>query len=42
MRDRADQGRLDVDACRAYLTEHAASFVSEFDDAVARARAEDE
>jgi hypothetical protein len=33
---------LDVDGCRAYLSAHAPSFVGEFDDAVRRARAEDE
>jgi hypothetical protein len=33
---------LDVDRCRAYLSAHAPSFVGEFDDAVSRARAEDE
>jgi len=33
---------LDVDRCRAYLAAHAPSFVSDFDDAVSRARAEDE
>lgn len=33
---------LDVDLCRNYLSAHAPSFVAEFDDAVKRARAEDE
>jgi hypothetical protein len=33
---------LDVDRCRAYLSAHAPSFVGELDDAVRRARAEDE
>lgn len=33
---------LDVDACRAYLATHAPSFVTRFDEAVERARAEDE
>lgn len=33
---------LDVDECRAYLATHAPSFVSEFDDAVRRARGEEE
>ena len=33
---------LDVDRCREYLAAHAPSFVADFEDAVARARAEDE
>lgn len=33
---------LDVNACRAYLSRHAPSFVAELDGAIARARAEDE
>jgi len=33
---------LDVDRCRDYLSAHAPSFVGDFDDAVRRARAEDE
>jgi hypothetical protein len=33
---------LDVDRCRSYLSAHAPSFVPEFDDAVRRARAEEE
>ena len=33
---------LDVDRCRDYLSAHAPSFVAEFDDAVRRARAEEE
>jgi hypothetical protein len=33
---------LDVERCRAYLVTHAPAFVGEFDDAVRRARAEDE
>jgi hypothetical protein len=33
---------LDVERCRAYLAAHAPAFVAEFDDAVRRARAEDE
>jgi hypothetical protein len=33
---------LDVEACRAYLSAHAPSFVTELDDAVERARADDE
>jgi len=33
---------LDVDGCRGYLSAHAPSFVAEFDDAVRRARAEEE
>jgi hypothetical protein len=33
---------LDVDRCRGYLSAHAPSFVAEFDDAVRRARAEEE
>jgi hypothetical protein len=33
---------LDVDRCRVYLSAHAPSFLAEFDDAVRRARAEDE
>jgi hypothetical protein len=33
---------LDVDDCRGYLSAHAPSFVAEFDDAVRRARAEEE
>jgi hypothetical protein len=33
---------LDVDRCRDYLSSHAPSFVAEFDDAVRRARAEEE
>lgn len=46
-RDRTDvielvKAGLDVEGCRAYLTANAPSFVGEFDDAVARARAEDE
>lgn len=46
-RDRTDvielvKGGVDVDACRAYLSQHAPSLVAEFDGAVARAEAEDE
>jgi hypothetical protein len=46
-KDRTDviemiKGGVDVDACRAYLCEHAPSLVAEFDGAVARAEAEDE
>jgi hypothetical protein len=33
---------LDVDRCREYLSAHAPSLVSEFDDAVSRALSEDE
>ena len=33
---------LDVDLCRSYLAAHAPSFVAEFDDAVRRARSEEE
>lgn len=33
---------LDVDRCRRYLATHAPSFVADFDDAVRRARAEEE
>jgi hypothetical protein len=33
---------IDVDACRRYLSDHAPVFVADFDEAVARARAEDE
>lgn len=33
---------LDVDRCRSYLATHAPSFVADFDDAVRRARAEEE
>jgi hypothetical protein len=33
---------LDVDRCRSYLATHAPSFVTDFDDAVRRARAEEE
>jgi hypothetical protein len=33
---------LDVDRCRTYLSAHAPSLVGEFDDAVRRARAEEE
>lgn len=33
---------LDADRCRAYLSAHAPSLVDEFDDAVRRARAEEE
>jgi hypothetical protein len=33
---------LDVDACRRYLSDHAPGFVADFEEAVARARAEDE
>lgn len=33
---------LDVARCRAYLSAHAPSFVTEFDDAVRRAEAEEE
>ena len=33
---------LDLDRCREYLSAHAPSLVSEFDDAVGRARSEDE
>lgn len=33
---------LDVDRCRLYLATHAPSFVADFDDAVKRARAEEE
>jgi hypothetical protein len=33
---------LDVERCRAYLAAHAPSFVAPFDDAVRRARAEEE
>ena len=45
-RDRTDvieliKAGLDVDACRAYLSQHAPSFVAELDDAVERARAEE-
>jgi hypothetical protein len=45
-RDRTDviepvKAGLDVDRCRAYLLEHAPSFVGELDDAVRRARAEE-
>jgi len=45
-RDRTDvielvKAGLDVDRCRDYLSTHAPSFVSEFDDAVRRARAEE-
>jgi hypothetical protein len=46
-KDRTDvielvKASLDLDACRAYLAEHAPSLVTELDGAVARARAEDE
>lgn len=46
-KDRTDvieliKGGLDVDRCRDYLTTHAPSFVAELDDAIERARAEDE
>jgi hypothetical protein len=46
-KDRTDvieliKGGLDVDRSRDYLSTHAPSFVALFDDAVARARAEDE
>ncbi len=46
-RDRTDvieliKAGLDVDRCRDYLLAHAPTFVSEFDDAVSRARAEEE
>jgi hypothetical protein len=46
-RDRTDvieliKAGLEVDQCRAYLLAHAPSFVADFDDAVERARAEDE
>ena len=46
-RDRTDvieliKAGLDVDRCRDYLSDHAPSFVAEFDDAVRRARAEEE
>jgi hypothetical protein len=46
-KDRTDviemiKGGLDVTACRAYLSANAPSFVAELDEAVARARAEDE
>ena len=33
---------LDVESCRDYLAAHAPSFVADFEDAVRRARAEDE
>ncbi|MGH9323008.1 MAG: hypothetical protein ACRD3V_24360, partial [Vicinamibacteria bacterium] len=33
---------LDVNGCREYLSAHAPSFVAPFEDAVERARAEDE
>jgi hypothetical protein len=33
---------LDVDGCRDYLTRHAPAFLDPFDDAVARARAEED
>jgi len=33
---------IDVDRCRDYLSAHAPSFLAEFDDAVRRARAEEE
>jgi hypothetical protein len=33
---------LNVDQCRDYLSTHAPSFVQEFDDAVGRARAEEQ
>jgi hypothetical protein len=33
---------LDIDQCRDFLAQHAPSFVAEFDDAVRRARAEEE
>ena len=46
-RDRTDvielvKAGLDVEACRAYLSAHASSLVAEFDEAVERARREDE
>lgn len=46
-KDRTDvieliKGGADVDACRAFLLEHAPTLVDELDSAVARARAEDE
>jgi hypothetical protein len=46
-RDRTDvieliKAGLEVDQCRAYLLAHAPLFVADFDDAVERARAEDE
>jgi hypothetical protein len=46
-RDRTDvielvKAGLDVGRCRDYLAAHAPSFVAEFDDAVRRARAEEE
>jgi hypothetical protein len=46
-KDRTDvieliKGGLDVDSCRSYLSAHAPSFVTTFDDAIARARAEEE
>jgi hypothetical protein len=33
---------LDVERCRSYLGAHAPSFVADFDEAVKRARAEEE
>jgi len=33
---------LDVDRCRTYLSDHAPSFVADFDDAVRRAQAEED
>lgn len=33
---------LDLDHCRGYLAAHAPSFMAHFDDAVRRARAEEE
>ena len=46
-KDRTDvieliKGGLDVELCRGYLLRHAPSFVAQFDDAVRRARAEDD
>jgi hypothetical protein len=46
-RDRTDvielvKAGLDVERCRSYLTAHAPRLVADFDDAVERARAEDE
>lgn len=46
-RDRTDvielvKAGLDIGQCRSYLTAHAPRFVADFDDAVERARAEDE
>jgi hypothetical protein len=46
-KDRTDvielvKGGIDVDRCRGYLAAHAPSFLAEFEDAVRRARAEEE